>query len=134
MVVIFLFSAQNAAESSTLSNGILYQIVSFFHLPEHIMETMAFLIRKGAHMTEFGILAILLYFLYGETRMAEYRYVCALLSAFLYACSDEFHQLFVAGRAGLFQDVLIDTLGAGIALLVVYGWVKVFEYRKASLS
>ena len=34
--------------------------------------------------------------------------------------TDEFHQLFVPGRAGLFADVLIDTSGAAVAMLVVW--------------
>jgi len=41
------------------------------------------------------------------------------LLSFLYACSDEFHQTFVPGRAGQFKDVLIDTAGALIGLIVV---------------
>ena len=39
--------------------------------------------------------------------------------AFLYACSDEIHQLFVNGRSGEFTDVLLDTCGAGFGILVV---------------
>ena len=38
---------------------------------------------------------------------------------FLYACTDEFHQLFVPGRAGRFTDVLIDTTGGIIMLLFI---------------
>ncbi|MBQ3466792.1 MAG: VanZ family protein, partial [Oscillospiraceae bacterium] len=38
-------------------------------------------------------------------------FLTGLLFCFLYACSDEFHQLFVPGRAGMFSDVLIDTVG-----------------------
>lgn len=39
-------------------------------------------------------------------------------AATLYAATDEFHQLFVPGRAGLFTDVLIDATGAAIGLLL----------------
>lgn len=123
MIVIFLFSAQNADESSSLSNGIFFQLAQLFHIPDTAMQTMTFLIRKAAHASEYGLLAILFYLLYGETKFMSYRYMCALLSAFLYACTDEFHQLFVPGRAGLMQDVLIDTSGACIALLLVYGFL-----------
>ena len=38
---------------------------------------------------------------------------------FLYACTDEIHQLFVPGRAGKFTDVLIDTTGGIIMLLFI---------------
>jgi len=40
-----------------------------------------------------------------------------VLSA-LYAASDEFHQTFVPGRAGRLLDVVVDWLGAGLALLL----------------
>ena len=46
----------------------------------------------------------------------------ALLSLFicvLYACSDEWHQTFVYGRSGMASDVVIDTIGAGIALIIL---------------
>ena len=42
---------------------------------------------------------------------------------FIYACTDEFHQLFIAGRSGEFMDVMIDTMGvlngALLALLII---------------
>ena len=42
-----------------------------------------------------------------------------LLLVFLYAASDEFHQSFVPTRTPLFSDVLIDTAGGAIGLLVL---------------
>lgn len=48
---------------------------------------------------------------------------CALAVALsaLYACTDEIHQLFVADRAGMITDVLLDSCGAifGIALFAL---------------
>ena len=44
-------------------------------------------------------------------------WIAAGLTAF-YACTDEFHQLFVPGRAGLLSDVLIDSLSAVLGLVV----------------
>ncbi|UYJ41604.1 MAG: VanZ family protein [Lachnospiraceae bacterium] len=32
--------------------------------------------------------------------------------AVLYACTDEYHQLFVPGRSGQLRDVMIDAVGA----------------------
>ena len=36
-----------------------------------------------------------------------------------YACTDEFHQLFVPGRSGQITDVMIDTLGGSIGVLII---------------
>ena len=38
----------------------------------------------------------------------------------LYACSDEIHQTFVAGRSGEVLDVLIDTVGGSLATILYY--------------
>ncbi len=49
--------------------------------------------------------------------------VAALSWAFciFYAVSDEFHQLFVPGRACLFTDVCIDSAGALLGILLLFG-------------
>ena len=43
-----------------------------------------------------------------------------MLAAFLYACSDEFHQSFVPGRGPAFKDVMIDSTGALVGLTIIY--------------
>lgn len=43
----------------------------------------------------------------------------ALLGVFLYACTDELHQAFVPGRACAFTDVLIDTSGGALAMVLI---------------
>ncbi|HEX2359790.1 MAG TPA: VanZ family protein [Solirubrobacterales bacterium] len=39
--------------------------------------------------------------------------------SFLYACSDEYHQTFVDGRAGTVTDVLIDSAGIALASVAI---------------
>ena len=133
MGIIFLFSAQNADASSRLSSGFLHRFILIF-LPEQaagneeLVHTLEFLIRKGAHMTEYAILAILAfaqlrqYFPTSTHKKQEWKpksfwhhpffqFLLTLCFIFLYACTDEFHQRFVSGRSGQFTDVCIDTLG-----------------------
>ena len=45
----------------------------------------------------------------------------AILLATLYGVTDEFHQLFVAGRSADRYDVLADCLGASLG--VAFGWL-----------
>ena len=47
------------------------------------------------------------------------RNIASFVLTFGYACTDEFHQLFVPGRAGRFTDVLIDSSGALVLSLIV---------------
>ena len=43
-----------------------------------------------------------------------------LLFSMLYACSDELHQLFVPGRFCAFKDVMIDSSGAFVGILLYH--------------
>ena len=80
-------------------------------------EFIDYPVRKCAHMSEYAILTLLGFltfsFLHGR------RFLIPIGVTFLYACTDEFHQLFVPGRAGRFTDVLIDTTGGIIMLLFI---------------
>jgi VanZ family protein len=54
----------------------------------------------------------------------------SVLLCFVYACSDEWHQSFVAGRGPSFTDVLIDTAGAAVAVLIATG-ILLMRRKKA---
>lgn len=133
MCIIFAFSAQTKEESSVVSQGFSYRIVNttglllHLHIDEEQLREIANAIegfvRKGAHMTEYAILAILIYVWLGRWQLSRRRMACtATVLTMLYACSDEFHQLFVAGRAGRVSDVLVDSAGAvvGLALFLFF--------------
>ena len=80
-----------------------------------------FPVRKLAHMVVFGILARLTARALTKNTFWSWKKIFAgsLVFVSLYACSDEYHQTFVAGRHGSFVDVLIDTTGAWCALGLV---------------
>src|SRR3954469_3828583 len=69
-------------------------------------------LRKGAHVTEYAILGLLLFRAVG-------REVPAFLVGVAYAITDEVHQYFVQGRHASPIDVAIDSAGIllGIVLL-----------------
>ena len=41
------------------------------------------------------------------------------MATFLYACTDEIHQLFIEGRSGEIRDILVDSTGALIGMVLV---------------
>ncbi len=49
--------------------------------------------------------------------------LCAWIAGTLYACTDELHQVFVSGRAGMWQDVCIDSSGVLTAVLLTALWL-----------
>lgn len=123
MAAIFLFSAQNADESQLLSDGFLAGLIGRLLeklLPVLSDKGMAFDIRKYAHMAEFFCLGVSA-LLFADELLRKQRLWAAALGAFclsfLYACTDEWHQIYVPGRAGRFSDVLIDAIGFSLAIL-----------------
>lgn len=131
MIGIFYFSSQPAEVSGDLSGGIAYRVVRLAtdilgqnRSPEELLllaDKIDFPLRKLAHFTEYTLLgmAVALGVLYGNNRRRDNRrrqYCLVQFIGSLYACSDEFHQLFVSGRAGRISDVLIDSAG------VLAGW------------
>lgn len=121
-LVIFMFSTQNASESSQTSGFFLMQIGNFIGidlLSLPFIDVLQFIIRKGAHMFSYFVLGILSYRAFKLVQpLKAFRY--AGLFTVLYACSDEFHQLFVPGRSGQMSDVLIDSLGMLIGFFLLF--------------
>lgn len=133
MAVIFLFSAQTDQQSGDLSGRIvrwflalLYRGFDTFSLERQneILEVWHLLIRKGAHFSEYALLAVLVanaLRLCGKTH-----WLLPVVISAAYALTDEIHQYFVPGRACRLLDVGIDTCGAifGTALfaLGIYLW------------
>ena len=52
------------------------------------------------------------------------KYPLAFLICVIYAISDEIHQLFVPGRAGQVRDVLIDSAGSFLGIIIVMALEK----------
>lgn len=60
----------------------------------------------------------------------KYALAMSIFLSFLYACTDELHQIFVPGRSAQFRDVLIDTLGASFGAIITYLIIKLFTKIK----
>ena len=93
--------------------------------PDISLETLAFIhfmIRKLGHVTEYAILAILLWrAVYRGMNLKVKMSILAAsvwLAATLVAASDEFHQSFVPSRDAAWGDVLVDSGGAIFGLLI----------------
>ena len=124
-----IFSASSDSMSFQRTSGFLAPIIRwlFPHMSEDHVFDIVFIIRKCAHLTEYAVLALLVWRalrkpLRKENRpwdWADARF--AVLFVALYAASDEFHQLFVPNREGRVTDVLIDTSGGIIGLCLLWG-------------
>ena len=139
MATIFFFSSQEAPESKKVSSGVIKTVVKTIDVKdsltekevESISENLTFIVRKGAHFSAYTLLCILVALLLKEYKIIGGRQAFYSVGiAFLYACSDEFHQLFVNGRSGELRDVLIDTAGALFGVVLLLGITAIKNRKK----
>ena len=87
-----------------------------------------FALRKLGHITEYAVLAALLWRALRSATILRAKISTAFVGAWIgcaiFAVSDEFHQSFVLSRSAAFGDVLIDICGAliGLAICSVIAW------------
>lgn len=125
MAVIFLFSAQTGGDSAGLSARLVSAISPT--LPQVPPEALTAALRKSAHVGEYAILGALLTWAWRAwphrlppgANVRGRHAVGPVLAGITYATSDEFHQLFVPGRAGQVTDVGFDSIGVIIGVGIV---------------
>jgi len=126
MGVIFNFSNDNGSQSSSKSERLLIKIVETFKHEEltfdekeKLNNKYGLLIRKMAHMFSYFILSILAYLLLSQIYgLKPVTIIYTLIFCFIYACTDEIHQAFIPDRGPSIIDVLIDTCGSLVFLLI----------------
>lgn len=132
--LIFSFSLQSGEVSGDLSGSVLEALLGFFmpgvlESPEKL-ELFHLILRKCAHFTEFMILGVLSSIALKYMQIG-YKSIIGLGYCVLIASLDETLQLFVSGRAGRVQDVLIDSAGALAGIVVVF---ICFKFIKCDLE
>lgn len=132
MLLIFFFSSQPGDDSTVVSSAFSRGIVSLadtvldMNLSQGEMlqaaEKIENLVRKLAHMTEFGFLSGCLYFTFDfDALLPKKKVIIASCVSIIYAASDELHQLFVPGRCAKVTDVFIDSAGAILVIAIILG-------------
>lgn len=146
MSIIFLFSARPADVSTQDSNFVGMAIGNLFvpgfrgwteEQQLEFAQKVDHPVRKTAHATEYAVLGFLVM---GYCRCAqdakkrgyneETKYkkmLPAWIFGTVYAATDEFHQLFVPGRSGQVSDVMLDSAGVFLGVLVLCGSVRVWQ-------
>ena len=152
MVFIFMMSSAGKDESNSQSGAVCEFICEHFvegyeeMAPEEqiqMQQKISFPVRKCAHLSEYAVLGALMTLTAaswrwedeetmrtGETPGGTVRILPVLAAGFLYAVSDEIHQIFVPGRSGEPRDVLIDTSGVLIGICLVRLHFSLRERRK----
>jgi VanZ family protein len=86
------------------------------------LASIHFIFRKCAHVSEYAVLALLL--LRGATFMTNLKWSMSILCVSVWvacvfvAATDEFHQTFIRSRGASARDIMIDSAGAIVGLLI----------------
>ena len=140
MCFIFTMSSFGHNSSDAQSNLFVDFIAQNFPHVRHglknnliSLSTLIFLVRKTAHFTEYAVLGALFYLnimQHPKPDQPHKKILSPILFSFLYAITDEIHQIFVSGRSAQYRDVLIDTLGASFGTIITYLIIKLFNKIK----
>ena len=133
--MVMIFSASSDAQSVAHTSRFLEPFLRWLRpdISAESIDAVRWVVRKAAHMTEFAVLAWLVWRglrrpVRHDVRPWSARLAwCALGFAALYAVTDEFHQSFVPNRTASILDVGIDTAGAALGLLALW---MVFRWRR----
>ena len=140
--IIFGFSSQNGEKSGNISKKITEEIIT--RIPqiqekeqnerEAISLRIEKVIRKIAHFSIYTAVGLLLMALISTFEMKEKnRIIISLIIGIIYASSDEIHQSFVPERSPMITDVMIDTMGVMLGiLLIMLGKAIIKKYKKDS--
>lgn len=144
LIIIFIFSNMDTLKSNGASKGIINSVVDttletsnnigiIEEIPtekekQTIVNNLNLPLRKIMHFTEYLILSLLLLNALNKTNIKN-KYFITILTCFIYAITDEYHQTFITGRTGQFIDVLIDTAGS-ILGLIIYNKITLKKDKK----
>ncbi len=134
MCIIFTASSdkESAHHSSLFFEPFMRWL--FPHMSEeHIGQFHHHLFRKCCHLTEYAFFAVLAWRAIRQPRKNDRRpwrwdeASLALAILFLYATTDELHQVWVPGRTALVSDVIVDTSGGVVGLTLLWIAGKKFK-------
>ncbi len=134
--IIFGFSSQDSEKSSSISRKVTEIITNPIKSiqektkqeKEEILDRIESIVRKIAHFSIYTVVGFLLMALFSTYKLKEMNRVSiSLILGIIYASSDEIHQCFTPGRGPAVTDVIIDTMGVFLGILLVMLVIKIYE-------
>ena len=141
--IIFGFSSQNGEKSGTISRQITEFVTKDIKAiqklekskKEIILNKIEHFIRKLAHFSLYTVVGILVMSLMSTYKIEQIKRISiSLLTGVLYAISDEVHQSFVPGRGPQVLDVLLDSSGVLVGILISMAFFVVLKNNRRNLD
>ena len=107
--------------------GLIFFLSSIPDLKSGLETFWDTILRKMAHMVEYGIFFLLL------SRAMKKPLIWPIILSIFYAISDEFHQSFIPGRHMALLDVCFDSTGVLIGYLIFKSCFNDFRCRKTRI-
>ena len=147
MIIIFMFSSMDTNESNSKSENTINKVIETTldttnnigitdkhpsnNKINNVVKTLNYPLRKCMHASIYLILAILLINALTKYKIKiSKKLFITLILCFIYALLDEYHQTFVFGRTGQFSDVLIDTTGSSIGIIIYLIKYKLYDKKR----
>lgn len=135
MTTIFILSNDDSNASTKKSDRFIVNTTEFImnrkltnKERKKYINNYVVIARKTAHFTLYFLLGLTFINFLKEFNIDDQKKIIySIVFVFLYACSDEIHQLFINGRSAEILDVLIDTMGGTISTLIS---MKRFKVRR----
>ncbi len=114
MIFIFLCSTMKGSMSGNITRRILEVLFQ-----RSVTSREHYYFRKWIHVMVSYILFFLLFMAFREAKKDSLKkYFLPLCICVIYMFFDEIHQLFVSGRYGSMKDVLIDSFGSFLSMIL----------------
>lgn len=135
--IIFGFSSQNGEESGNLSGKIAKFVIEQLPIQktQQILKRAEGIIRKIAHFSIYTVVGFLLMSFVSTYHLKENKRIgISLLIGIMYATTDEIHQKFVPGRSCQITDVIIDSMGVLLGILLLLTILKIHKKIKIKIN
>jgi VanZ family protein len=128
LVVIFLGSTSVMSAEHTSRYIVPFLLWLKPGMSPTAIWTILVVVRKCAHVSEYAVLALLLWRALRSVRALQPKtlavFGAVLGGCTLFAASDEFHQMFVNSRTPSVRDVFLDVAGALVGLLIAVTFAR----------
>ncbi len=133
MIIIFNFSSETAIESTETSKGVVVQVLEIFmekdEITPPVIKKYQLPIRKIAHFGIYMLLGFCMINAFEKSFKIKLwqNSVFATIASSIYAFTDEFHQNFAEGRGPQITDVLIDSGGALMGVILFIALILLYQ-------
>ena len=118
-MLIFYFSNQVGSLSENSSSRLINFFNNLFSINLYKFKYIRFIVRKLAHVFLYFVLSLLSLNCFKRFKYQKY-IIISFIFCLIYSIFDEFHQFFISERSAQITDVLIDSIGVFLGIIMYF--------------